>query len=110
MGLAECLVQTHVGGPECGTHKYSLGRPLVQGVGVGVWVCGTLRSGPPIQPALEAVSPARHPSPTSGAAGTSLAHSSVHRSFCPSIRTGTHHGPSEHAHLVLLLQDVRHPG
>ena len=28
----------------------------------------------------------------------------------PSVWTGAHHGPPEHAHLVVLLQDVRHLG
>uniref|UniRef100_A0A8I3PUZ4 Syntaxin binding protein 2 n=2 Tax=Canis lupus familiaris TaxID=9615 RepID=A0A8I3PUZ4_CANLF len=48
---------------------------------------------------------AHHPSPTSGATVAPSAHLPVHQPLCPSIRTGTHHGASEHAHLDLLLQD-----
>lgn len=45
MELAECLVQTHVGCPECGTHKNSLRRLLVHAVGLGGWVWVRVGSG-----------------------------------------------------------------
>lgn len=97
-----------------GTPSNSPRRLLSTGVGSGglVWDRVRVESWvlPPVQPALEAVSPAHHSSLNPGTAMASPTHLSVYRSICLSIWTGAHHGPPKHAHFVVLLQDVRHPG